>query len=480
MNISQPHQPRAFSFLLFNTPAILLADVGPNLAVFAPGLPALRCRWHDAVIAQGFYDSAIAAADRAGIFIEEQGHAEAFSHFGHAQDRMSADGQVDAGERGFAFADAIEPIFFQARETGHGCGIAEGFGIDFVGEDAFWLKIDFVLSRGEVNGGFAPANHVGNALLVHGAAGDHDGITTREFGEHEGRVWNFAIGGNFPGAGAGDAVRVFGISSSEHKREEFVREKIPQNARIIRIEFVPAKIMLRSERNLGRFAEPAFPIEISFIHSRIDGISPFAVFGIVPAIGALTPNQGAELPFFDPGGGFVIHGIGAKLRPELERFFRFRDGIVNLEAFFEIAREGLFPINMFARLHGIDGHLGVPIVHRSDNDGIDILAFEKFSVIAVGVGVFEAYIRLGRFEPLVINITNGRLDNIVFGGVIFLAADMGHPLAAHTDISNSDAVVRSGDICRRRLVLAVNRTPEEPGGSSGRRGTGSLADEFSA
>ena len=75
-------------------------------------------------------------------------------------------------------------------------------------------------------------------------------------------VRDIAVGGNFARAGANNARRKLWIASSEHQRIEAVAEKIAENAGVVLVVFVPGKIMLRRPRNLRRFAEPTFPIEV--------------------------------------------------------------------------------------------------------------------------------------------------------------------------------------------------------------------------
>ena len=75
-------------------------------------------------------------------------------------------------------------------------------------------------------------------------------------------VCDVAVRGNFARASANNARRKLWIASSEHQRIEAVAEKIAENAGVVLVVFMPGKIMLRSPRNLRRFAEPTFPIEV--------------------------------------------------------------------------------------------------------------------------------------------------------------------------------------------------------------------------
>ena len=69
-----------------------------------------------------------------------------------------------------------------------------------------------------------------------------------------------------------------------------MRQQIADDAGIVSIVLVPTEVVLGIEWYLRRVAEPAIPIEIALVGIRIDRIRPLAVFGIVAAIRALSPN----------------------------------------------------------------------------------------------------------------------------------------------------------------------------------------------
>ena len=54
-------------------------------------------------------------------------------------------------------------------------------------------------------------------------------------------------------------------------------------------------------------------------------------------------------------------------------------------ALLHVVAAGLFHVDILARLHGPDGHQGVPVVGRGDRDGVDVLAVEQAAdVLHVG------------------------------------------------------------------------------------------------
>ena len=50
-------------------------------------------------------------------------------------------------------------------------------------------------------------------------------------------------------------------------------------------------------------------------------------------------------------------------------------------------RERLLAVDVLAGLHGVDADLGVPVVGRADDDGVDVLAVEDLAVVLVDVGL---------------------------------------------------------------------------------------------
>ena len=56
----------------------------------------------------------------------------------------------------------------------------------------------------------------------------------------------------------------------------------------------------------------------------------------------------------------------------------------------------LFAVDVLARLHGVDGHLGVPVVGRGDQDSVDVLAIEEPAVVLGDAVLVLALGRRGR------------------------------------------------------------------------------------
>src|SRR5438876_62966 len=188
-----------------------------------------------------------------------------------------------------------------------------------------------------------------------------------------------------------------------------MREQIADDAGIVSIVLVPTEVVLGIEWYLRRVAEPASPIEIALVGIRIDRISPLAVFGIVAAIRALSPNQRTELARLDPFRGFVIFWVRATLRADDINLAGALDGVVNLKRFSQIPRHRLLAIDVLAGLQGVDRHLGMPVIDGGNQHGVDIFSVEQLAVIAIRGGVSQLEKPLRSLQPFLINITNGRL-----------------------------------------------------------------------
>src|SRR5690606_6595971 len=75
-------------------------------------------------------------------------------------------------------------------------------------------------------------------------------------------------------------------------------------------------------------------------------------------------------------------------------------------SFTELVDDGLFTINMLARLHGLNGYLLVPVIGGSDDYSIYIVPIENFLVV-FGKKKVIAPGALGLVQAGIIKITNG-------------------------------------------------------------------------
>ena len=108
---------------------------------------------------------------------------------------------------------------------------------------------------------------------------------------------------------------------------------------------------------------------------------------------------------------------------------------------------GLLAIHVLARLHGIDRDPFVPMIWRSDNDGIDIFTRQNLSVIASGKNVVAPDF-LAVLEPAVITVRYGdqlHARNLQRNSSISLT------LAPGTDQRNLNMIVSRNRRCRLSL-----------------------------
>ena len=285
---------------------------------------------------------------------------------------------------------------------------------------------------------------------------------------------NFALGFVFVpfivlmdvlGADAADANGELRIAGREHQRVQAVRNKVPEQTGAIAIIFAPAMELLGAEIVTGfHWAEPAFPINIGRRGFLFDLVIPFTA-GVVAAIIALGPDEGADFAALDELCDFVPAGSGATLGADLENLASPLDRVVNLEGFIQVTRHGLFAIDVFAGFERINGDPSVPRVVSGDENGIEVFAFEKFAVIGVDISVFEFRGLLGPIATLVVKVAGGGNDDVIVAGVLMKALEMIFADAiANADDRHGDAVVGANDTAgRRRLILAVNGGFEQGG-----------------
>src|ERR1051325_3695637 len=238
--------------------------------------------------------------------------------------------------------------------------------------------------------------------------------------------------------------------------------------------------MLLAERSaLLRLPEPAFPIDRLRRRFRIEIVVPFTC-DAVARVPRLSPDQLAYFASFDQICAFLVTAGRATLRADLKHFFGFFDRIMNLESFVQIARERFFTINMFARLHRIDGNLSMPRIVSGNHDGIDVFALEQLPMVGVKIGILEFRL-FPKVASFAVKIANGGHHGVILVCFFVNAVEMVLPDAnPETDDGHCNAIVGAGYICRWRLVLAVNWRFEESRRSNGGCGGRSLFDKFAA
>jgi hypothetical protein len=119
-------------------------------------------------------------------------------------------------------------------------------------------------------------------------------------------------------------------------------------------------------------------------------------------------------------------------------------------------RQRLFDVDVLARLAGVDGLQGVPVVGGADDHGVHVLALQQPAVVAelprVGADLAGGEVEVGLVE-----VADGDHLGVALGeeGVEDLVAAV-----AQADEAQADAVIRPEDLARRQ------------GGPEGGRGSG--------
>ncbi len=107
-----------------------------------------------------------------------------------------------------------------------------------------------------------------------------------------------------------------------------------------------------------------------------------------------------------------------------------------------------------------------------DQNGVDVLSIENLPVIVVNIGLFDLALVHGELAAFVEHIGRGGKHRVVLVGFVVNSHEMILADAEpDTNDRDGDAIVGAGDVCRRRLVLAINRCFNDRGGSQRSRGS---------
>src|SRR4051812_19409329 len=156
------------------------------------------------------------------------------------------------------------------------------------------------------------------------------------------------------------------------------------------------------------------------------------------------------------------------LGADLENFSGFLHGFVNLESLRQITSERLFTIDMLAGIHCVNGNASVPGIVSRNKNGIDIVAFQYFTVVDLKIGIFQAGRRFRPVASFIEEVTGGGDNRVVFISLLVNTLKMILANAeANANNSNCNAVVSADHLAgRRRLILSVDRCFEQRRSSS--------------
>jgi hypothetical protein len=124
-------------------------------------------------------------------------------------------------------------------------------------------------------------------------------------------------------------------------------------------------------------------------------------WGRGPPVGPAADGRGHPLDLADASGAHERDGqeedpvvIAALLGADLHDAARLLGDPAERLALVDRQRQRLLAVDVLARLHGVDADLGVPVVGRADDDGVDVLAVEELAVVLVDVGLPSADVLL--------------------------------------------------------------------------------------
>ncbi len=201
--------------------------------------------------------------------------------------------------------------------------------------------------------------------------------------------------------------------------------------------------------DLGRLAEPHVPVQLGggLRHGE-------------RAAGRAVADGRRDLPdLADPARADHGHGqqehpvvVAPLLGADLDDPAGLLGDLAELLALVDGQRQRLLAVDVLARPHGVDADLGVPVVGRADDDGVDILAIEELAVVLVDVGLplADATVGLGLLGVALVDVADGQ-EVAVLGG----PAGVARTLAAAR---------RSGRGRGRSFLARVSSAIERPKG----------------
>ena len=131
-------------------------------------------------------------------------------------------------------------------------------------------------------------------------------------------------------------------------------------------------------------------------------------------VGALALDHLADHAVGDGLLGLPPDIGGSGLRAYLENSPGLLDLLHQLPGFFVGVHHGLFEIDVLALVHGVHGHLAVPVVRGGDDDCVHIALVEEFAIVPIALHIEPAGHHLG---ALLVNIAGG--DDLA--GIVLLA-----------------------------------------------------------
>lgn len=154
---------------------------------------------------------------------------------------------------------------------------------------------------------------------------------------------------------------------------------IPERAVVIAVG-----VEERIEGAGGSGAEPSVPIEA--LGRILFGGAADAVGALVHEVESAGDADFAEFAGADPFDDAAVVGGGMDLGADLADALMAVDGVADGERFGGVEGHRFLQVDILAGLNGVDGHEGMPVGRRGDDDAVDVAAGEEFAIVDVAAG----------------------------------------------------------------------------------------------
>ena len=185
-------------------------------------------------------------------------------------------------------------------------------------------------------------------------------------------------------AGADDPLR----EPNAHRDDqvgELVDEQVGVHAAAEIPVTAPLGVLGAVERHVGSEAELGaqehLPVDGLGVHVLAQGVIPPLAAVAVAVVAGLALHHVADLAFGDHLVGHAPARVGGGLNADGEDLLGPLDRLGDLAGLVDRVGHRLFAVDVLAGLHRVDRHLGVPVVGRGDQDGVDILAVEDLAIV---------------------------------------------------------------------------------------------------
>ncbi len=183
-----------------------------------------------------------------------------------------------------------------------------------------------------------------------------------------------------------------------------VDEKVAGHTTAVGFPLAPLEEMLGIEGNFGRRAQKSWPVTCLGRSIQRHRVVPG------PNRRVAIPPRSHHIQLADGAGGkqFLRFGIDHRADPlasDLDDPVGRARSLDHLWAVGIQMDHGLLAINILAGLHGVHGHLLVPVVGRANDHGVDVFSLQNLGVIAGGKNIVTPeFLAVG--EPAIVAIRN--------------------------------------------------------------------------